>query len=392
MTEEEAFWLLKFLMFDRQLRLNYLPDMKHFQLQLYQMSRLIKDTLPEVHELFEKHEVATTLFASSWMLTIFSSSFALGFVTRVYDLLLFASNEVIFRVIIALLDMHKAELLKLDSFEDIMGYLKSVVPKVDEAQMQQVLKRVYEMNIARQLLDYKVEYNVLKEELQNTTQHVEGLKMARDDLKSLQRQLQGAEMNVERLECIRHTQQQDALAMQLHIQSLEVTIQTLGDFLHTLSINRTDVDIPADIRRLMQQMECQQGKQQQQAKRRPVFLDRKIGKSVSVNSNLGVSLKVLIEQNENDNQTPPCAVTPISECATTPCERKIHFERAFEQVKQHQQQHTMVPEDCETAEQDDEPTINSHPLVCDDVNFQFNTMQLKTIRSTGAFKKPELRE
>jgi hypothetical protein len=84
LSEEEAFSLMKHLMFQRQMRLNYLPDMKQFQLQLYQLSRLIKDNIPEIYELFDKNDVATTLYASSWMLTVFSSSFELGFVTKVY--------------------------------------------------------------------------------------------------------------------------------------------------------------------------------------------------------------------------------------------------------------------------------------------------------------------
>lgn len=84
LSEKDAFDLLKHLMFQRQMRLNYLPDMKQFQLQLYQLSRLIKDNIPELYELFDKNDVATTLYASSWMLTVFSSCFELGFVTKVY--------------------------------------------------------------------------------------------------------------------------------------------------------------------------------------------------------------------------------------------------------------------------------------------------------------------
>lgn len=400
-------------MFDRQLRLNYLPDMKHFQLQLYQMSRLIKDNLPDIYELFDNNDVATTLFASSWMLTLFSSSFELGFVTRVYDLLLFASNEVIFRVVIAILEVHKSELLKLDGFEDIMEYLKTVIPKIDESQMTQILNRVYEMNISRQLLDYKVEYTVLKDELRNTTQHVESLKMAREDIKQLQKQTEIAESNVDRMEGIRHAQQQEIQSMQSQMQSLEVTIQTLGDFLTSLIVNRTDIDIPTDIRRLLQQLDYQQNKQlQQQVKRRPIFTDRKIGKSVSVNSNLGMSLKVLIEHdNENDNnQTPPCAITPIAESASPAlmCEEdknKMIFDKAFEQLNN---SNTNVNRDspekpkfiehasidgCIREEElsSNEHSGKSHPLVCDDVNFQFNTMQLKTIKSTNAFKREKWR-
>lgn len=364
------------------------------------MSRLIKDHIPELYELLEKNEVAITLYASSWMLTLFSSSFELGFVTRVYDLLLYASNEVIFRVILSLLEFHKEELLKLDSFEDIMDYMKNVIPKIDAATMSKVLKNVYELNITRQLLDYKIEYNVLKDELVSTLQHTENFKTAKEEIKNLQKQLEIAELNVERLEGIRQTQQQENQSMKQQIQSLEVTIQTLGDFLQSLIISRTDVEIPGDVRRLLQQLEYQQNKQIQQLKRRPIFLDRKINKSMSVNNNLGMSLKVLIEQNENDNQTPPCAVTPTPEL--TP--RKKYFEKTFEQIKQ-QQVRRMSPEKPKLIEQasinetvfEEEyqvsplpeiPTnCNTHPLCCEDINFQFNTIKLKSINTTNAFKK-----
>lgn len=393
-------------MFQRQMRLNYLPDMKQFQMQLYQLSRLIKDNIPELYELFDKNDVATTLYASSWMLTIFSSSFELGFVSKVYDLLLFASNEVIFRVVLSLLQVHKVELLKLDCFEDIMDYLKNVIPKIDETIMTNVFKDVYTLNITRQLMDYKIEYTILKEEMQNTNQHVENLKKSMDENKNLQRQLQIAESNIERLESIRHTQQQEIQSLQIQSQSLEVTIQTLGDYLTSLSIHRNDIDIPSDIRRLLQQLEYQHNQQrQQQMKRRPVFLERKIGKSASVN-NLGMSLKVLVEQNENDHsflQTPPSAITPTP--TTPPPEpRKKCFENVFEQVNQ--QQGRKLKPTIPSRESPDKATVieqaaidevaepetslestSSHPLSCSDVNFQFNTMQLKRIKSTNSFRK-----
>ena len=61
---------------------------------------------------------------------------------RVFDLLFFASDEVIFRVVLALLDVHKEELMKLDCFEDIMDYLKNVVPQMEQNVMNKVFKKV----------------------------------------------------------------------------------------------------------------------------------------------------------------------------------------------------------------------------------------------------------
>lgn len=71
-------------MFRRQMRANYLPDMKQFQLQLYQLSRLIRDRLPELYKWLDANEVSPTLYAAPWILTVFSSQFPLGFVTRVF--------------------------------------------------------------------------------------------------------------------------------------------------------------------------------------------------------------------------------------------------------------------------------------------------------------------
>lgn len=150
MSEDQAFFLLRHLMFRRGLRKLYLPDMAALQLHLYQLSRLLHDRLPAIYDHFDKHEVSPTLYAAPWLLTLFASQFPLGFVTRVFgkssnitpslsssesllinyfwcsftDLLFLESSEVIFRVALALLEDHQEQLLCCDSFEEIMEYLK----------------------------------------------------------------------------------------------------------------------------------------------------------------------------------------------------------------------------------------------------------------------------
>lgn len=84
MTEDQAFFLLRHLMFRRGLRKLYLPDMAALQLHLYQLSRLLHDRLPSIYNHFDKHEVSPTLYAAPWLLTLFASQFPLGFVTRVF--------------------------------------------------------------------------------------------------------------------------------------------------------------------------------------------------------------------------------------------------------------------------------------------------------------------
>lgn len=58
------------------------------------------------------------------------------------DLLFLESPEVIFKVALTLLDLHKDELMKMDNFEEIMDYLKNVLPKIDGHFLETLLKDV----------------------------------------------------------------------------------------------------------------------------------------------------------------------------------------------------------------------------------------------------------
>lgn len=76
--------MLRHLMFRRNLRQQYLPDMAGLQIQLYQLTRLLKDFLPQLYEHFDRHEISPILYAAPWILTIFASQFPLGFVVRIF--------------------------------------------------------------------------------------------------------------------------------------------------------------------------------------------------------------------------------------------------------------------------------------------------------------------
>lgn len=82
----------------------------------------------------------------------------------------------------------------------------------------------------------------------------------------------------------------------MQVQSLETTVETLGHFMLQLIEKKAlnEVEIPGDVRRIIQQV----GNLDSQRKK-PIFVERKIGKSMSVNSQLGFPLKVLEELNEN---------------------------------------------------------------------------------------------
>lgn len=82
----------------------------------------------------------------------------------------------------------------------------------------------------------------------------------------------------------------------MQVQSLETTVETLGQFMLQLVDKNNDIEIPSDVRRIIQQI----GHLERQRKK-PIFMERKIGKSLSVNANIGFPMKVLEELECHDN-------------------------------------------------------------------------------------------
>lgn len=339
------------------------------------------------------------------------------------DLLFLESPEVIFKVAIALLDAHKDELLKRDNFEEIMDYIKNVIPKVDATTLDQIMRDVFTMDIRKQLSEYFVEYNVLQEEITTTNHHLESLNREKEANQHLETQLQFAQSSIAQLEKTRSSQQNQIQALQSQVQSLEVTVETLGQFLSQLIDKNHDIDMPGDIRRIVQHIQSTEPQ-----RKKPIFVERKIGKSMSVNSQLGFSLKVLEELNENlekDTSSPT-----KSNSNKTP-----FFENTYQQIRQQsrmrptrldpndtmklpEENFAKSPKDMDSGIsmspmtpmsppsisstralaidekcEDIDPTTtmpSMHPFSnCEDVNFTFNgTTQLKSIRSNHQQNKP----
>uniref|UniRef100_A0A3P8UZI1 TBC1 domain family member 4 n=1 Tax=Cynoglossus semilaevis TaxID=244447 RepID=A0A3P8UZI1_CYNSE len=168
MGEEDAFNMLKFLMYDIGLRKQYRPDMIILQIQMYQLSRLLHDYHRDLHSHLEQQEIGPSLYATPWFLTAFASHFPLGFVARVFDMLFLQGSEVIFKVALSLLGSHKPLILQHDSLESIVDFIKTTLPNLGLVQMEKTINQVCEIDVSKQLQAYEVEYHVLQDELLDT--------------------------------------------------------------------------------------------------------------------------------------------------------------------------------------------------------------------------------
>lgn len=234
MSEEDAFQMLKFLMYDMGLRRQYRPDMIILQIQMYQLSRLLHDYHRDLYCHFEENEISPSLYAAPWFLTVFASQFPLGFVARVFDMIFLQGSEVIFKVALSLLRSHKPLILQHESLESIIDFIKSTLPNLGLVQMEKTINQVFGMDLSKQLQAYEVEYHVLQDELIDSSptmtenERLEKLEKNNNCLRKQNSDL------LEELE-VAHTK----------IESLEATVNTLlsnegklKQAIHTLELER----------------------------------------------------------------------------------------------------------------------------------------------------------
>ncbi|XP_004416694.1 PREDICTED: TBC1 domain family member 4 isoform X6 [Odobenus rosmarus divergens] len=169
MSEEQAFEMLKFLMYDQGFRKQYRPDMMSLQIQMYQLSRLLHDYHRDLYNHLEENEISPSLYAAPWFLTLFASQFPLGFVARVFDIIFLQGTEVIFKVALSLLSSQETLIMECENFESIVEFLKTTLPDMNTSEMEKIITQVFEMDISKQLHAYEVEYHVLQDELQESS-------------------------------------------------------------------------------------------------------------------------------------------------------------------------------------------------------------------------------
>ena len=90
------------------------PSMAELGLCMYQLDMLVQEHIPDLSAHFQSQAIHTNLYASSWFLTLFTTSLPIALSCRIMDCFLLDGIEVIFRLAISLLLIGKSELLVQD--------------------------------------------------------------------------------------------------------------------------------------------------------------------------------------------------------------------------------------------------------------------------------------
>ncbi|XP_073499297.1 ecotropic viral integration site 5 protein homolog isoform X4 [Phyllobates terribilis] len=162
MPEEEAFCVFVKLMQDYRLRELFKPSMAELGLCMYQFECMIQEQLPELFVHFQAQSFHTSMYASSWFLTIFLTSFPLPIATRIFDIFMSEGLEIVFRVGLAVLQMNQAELMQLD-MEGMLQHFQKVIPHQFDGGPEKLIQAAYQVKYnAKKMKKLEKEYTTIK--------------------------------------------------------------------------------------------------------------------------------------------------------------------------------------------------------------------------------------
>nr|AAC16031.1 EVI-5 homolog [Homo sapiens] len=162
MPEEEAFCVFVKLMQDYRLRELFKPSMAELGLCMYQFECMIQEHLPELFVHFQSQSFHTSMYASSWFLTIFLTTFPLPVATRIFDIFMSEGLEIVFRVGLALLQMNQAELMQLD-MEGMLQHFQKVIPHQFDGVPDKLIQAAYQVQYnSKKMKKLEKEYTTIK--------------------------------------------------------------------------------------------------------------------------------------------------------------------------------------------------------------------------------------
>lgn len=139
LSEEDSFLILCRIMQEYRMREIYKPTMAELGLCIYQLECLVQEQLPELYVHFQTQNFYTSMYSSSWFLTLFTSNLPLHLAYRVMDLFLSEGLDMIFRLSVAILQICKEDLLKLD-MEGLLKYFQKEMPSRIECDPDYLIK------------------------------------------------------------------------------------------------------------------------------------------------------------------------------------------------------------------------------------------------------------
>ena len=121
--EEDAFWMMCSIVEDLLPGQYYSVSLIGVQVDIRVFRYLIQQYLPNLHKLFNEHDIDLTLICFQWFLTLYSNVFHTNMIYHVWDYLFIYGSVILFQIGLYLFKQYEQNLLELTNSAQIFNFL-----------------------------------------------------------------------------------------------------------------------------------------------------------------------------------------------------------------------------------------------------------------------------
>lgn len=118
-NEESSFWLLKALI-ENILPLYYVKNMSGLLVDLEVLDELVLKNEPQVYRHIKKIGMPWAVASTKWFICLYAEVLPTETVLRIWDCLFYEGSKVIFRVALALIRLHRQQILEAKDLADLV--------------------------------------------------------------------------------------------------------------------------------------------------------------------------------------------------------------------------------------------------------------------------------
>ena len=121
--EEDAFWMMCAIVEDLLPGQYYSVSLFGVQVDIRVFRHLIQQYLPNIHHLFNEHDIDLTLICFQWFLTLYSNVFHTKFICHLWDYFFYYGSIILFQIGLMMLRQYEENLVELSNSAQIFNFL-----------------------------------------------------------------------------------------------------------------------------------------------------------------------------------------------------------------------------------------------------------------------------
>jgi len=121
--EEDAFWMMCSIVEDLLPGQYYSVSLFGVQVDIRVFRYLIQQYLPNIHKLFNEHDIDLTLICFQWFLTLYSNVYHTKFIFHLWDYFFLYGSIILFQIGLIMLKQYEDNLIEFDNSAQIFNFL-----------------------------------------------------------------------------------------------------------------------------------------------------------------------------------------------------------------------------------------------------------------------------